>query len=351
MYEFKDECKECNSGFFKNENNVCTKYPQLENCIKTNESKSECLECAFGYFLTANKICLQTQKLKNCKDFDNKANMCKECFIRFDLDSENSCQPDNCFEYDKELKCKRCNDNFALNEDTKKCKFFENNKCITFSGKNTRCTLCKKNYYLNPDSGYECFAVNHVENCDYYVENENLCEKCNDSFLLIDGKCFEKILECTDYNEKGLCIKCKNDKPPINSICIDKNTQIGVMKTQYPKIIEEGKEEEKDIYKTFNGVFSILFVLSLIIIMCFVLKFMKLCCFKDDSIENGGNAFSNNSKKYIDSKTTVHFESEKKDKTATNLRSKSNDQNYQADFNNEEEVELSIIKEDKRDNP
>ena len=341
LQKSKDECQECFTGSFKDENNVCVKYPKLENCIKSNKSKSECVQCAFGYFLAANKTCVQTDMPEHCKDFDIETNQCRECFKGFDLDLGNLCQIDNCEEYDHEVRCRRCKDSFALNQDTKKCKYLRNNKCLVFDRRRTRCTLCREGYYSNKDSGFVCYQVNEVENCEKYVENENLCEQCRDSFVLHQSRCIRKIDHCVEYGEDEYCTKCKVGKFLFESSCLDEKYYTWFWNKYMRRMME--KEEKLDIYQII--MLSVLLALVLIFTICFILKKKKLCCFKDENNGNDALPPKRNQDQNMFSLKTLPESSETIPMTKTHSRKNSSDLKFAINLSNKEEVEMQDLEE------
>ena len=176
---------------------VCTKYSFHFNCSKLSVSKDECIECSRQYSLTANKTCVQTLIPENCKHVHThpQTSQCIECFKGFDLDSENAYLPDNCQQYDEQLRCTRCKYEFALDRVT--CEYLKKSNCLITE--ENRCTLCREGYYSNEDSGHTCYQVKRVDDCTRYKQNQNLYEQCRDSFTFHDQKCILSINYFRDY--------------------------------------------------------------------------------------------------------------------------------------------------------
>lgn len=97
-----------------------------------------------------------------------------------------------------------------------------------------RCTACKANFTLNSVSG-KCvcntISVFGVEACAACYKsipnclqcNQTACNQCETYYHLENGRCVRdecSIFACTECNERGQCIACKENSFLLNNVCV-----------------------------------------------------------------------------------------------------------------------------------
>ncbi len=174
-------CDSCEEGFYPDENGGCS---STENCEVSY--LGECVKCGENYILYDNKT---------------KTNFTKEC--KSLLDSEEYM---NCKEIDfRKGVCKKCEDDFFLNGEDKKC--IETQFCdVSSFGK---CDKCKKGYYLDHSDGRKCKTKKDKKNSDLFycseTEDGKSCSKCQDGYYFdLEDKCAQ-----TNYCSKSIKSRCQ----------------------------------------------------------------------------------------------------------------------------------------------
>ena len=163
----------CPLGTYAYHNNTC--LPCIEGCERCNStSPLQCEQCEYGYYLyitnTNNNVCIRK---------------CPEGYI------------------EHERKCLKCGMYCS------KCKH-DNTQCCTVCphGKykqNCNCVDdCSYGYYADNGECHKC----HETNCAICSKKGKHCEKCNDNYVLLNGKCH--LAPCPEgyTNKDGICHKC-----------------------------------------------------------------------------------------------------------------------------------------------
>ena len=120
--ENEELCKECDIGYFPDENGGCS---LTENCIISY--KGECLQCKDNYILIGNKNYDNNSPIKLCKPKNS--------------DDLLHC---NSIRYDKGI-CQGCEEGYYLTSYDQKCTKIENCGYAYFGV----CKSCKEYYYLD----------------------------------------------------------------------------------------------------------------------------------------------------------------------------------------------------------
>ena len=222
-------CQECEQGYKLNNNNKCIKNDEKEeekdeeNCILgieekctscSNEigKKNECQECNKGFYLptdrSKNTQCESCKKLKNCASCSGTLNspVCDKCEVGFKLIG-NECKEILCerginekcifcnMEKDKKEECLSCNEGYFLPEnaeDKTKCVKCSLEGCKTCSGdiNNEKCIECYNYPYMINGEIKTCnnCKIGSGENC-LSCDEHNKCKTCNKGYKLLDGKC------------------------------------------------------------------------------------------------------------------------------------------------------------------
>lgn len=245
---FEDKCiSQCPAGTFEytDDNNKTTCKPCGPNCTNCT-SFTECKECVDGQVVFEGKCidncpsgyvevgescvpCADSNCIVCCSLNINNCKQCKDEFILFNKKCIEDC-PEGYYANIETNSCDKCDDT---------CK-----DCNT-SGE---CTDCKSNLYFSEGTfhcepcvephiivGSECKTCK-VENCDKCIIDDNTCDVCHGTFVLIDGKCVQNCppetfkvgqecincgsncLECSNENN---CNKCEEFKVILNGQCVD----------------------------------------------------------------------------------------------------------------------------------
>jgi hypothetical protein len=202
---------------------------------------------------------------------EEREDKCGECSFGFVFDLEGACVKDRCIAYGTQRVCVECEPDYAVERDSKKCVFLENNTCKVWDQGNQKCLICREKFYLNEDAGDECYKVNEIENCSAYKDNLNECRECEVGHTLQNGKCFESIEYCLEYLDSGQCAHCEEGKELLNSTCFNEDCVNTVFQKQLPKF-----KLYQNLLFVFVGV-SILLILLIIVLVLFI---FKCCCFK-----------------------------------------------------------------------
>ena len=222
-------CQECEEGYIL-KNNICEKKENIvslnddeescslgidEKCVschKEKGKKNECEECNNGFYLPTdsdkNTKCESCKKIKNCESYSGTLNSpkCQKCEIGYKLISnecvEILCQKgmnEKCLhcnmERDKKEECLSCNEGYFLPEnaeDKTKCEKCSLEGCKTCSGElnNEKCLECNGYPYIINGEIKTCndCKVGSGENC-LSCDKNNKCKTCNKGYKLVDGKC------------------------------------------------------------------------------------------------------------------------------------------------------------------
>ena len=222
-------CEECEKGYVLNNNNLCIKEGEQgsnqneESCILGIEEKcvscknevgkkNECQECNKGFYLPTDKSkntqCESCKKIKNCASCSGTLNapICDKCEVGFKLIS-NECKEILCergmnekcvhcnLEKDKKEECLSCNEGYFLPEnaeDKTKCVKCSLEGCKTCSGdvNNEKCIACYNYPYMVNGEIKTCnkCKIGTGDNC-LSCDDNNKCKTCNKGYKLVDGKC------------------------------------------------------------------------------------------------------------------------------------------------------------------
>ena len=226
-FENYNKCKICLPNFFLDSDKTCKPYPKdnIQNCYKYKDS-SHCSECNQGYYLTSSQeICKIDEEIENCEEYNPKSKngtnctLCKQAFYL----SSNSCLErsnkniTNCKDYSQiSDKCLICKDSFKITSDGLKCLDFIKHcflyETTTSSTANHQCLKCNQGYYLT-----DSFCLKGIKNdCSIFENNDNICNKCDNTFYLDDDKNCVKhkdITSCDEYEgfRKDECDICNNN--------------------------------------------------------------------------------------------------------------------------------------------
>lgn len=274
----KDECYECERGYYKLEG-ICKKCIKgCSYCINENE----CEYCLSGYELTKEKSCILTQKYdfnislyNKYKNELNKIDISKENNIKINLSkftSLSECDQNCEICYDNIGKCIKCKNNFILINN--KCKIKNRNLSICWEPNCKTCfsvqscDVCIVGYLRDKGKCIkidECYIDDeNCSSCDY--NNHYICKKCKDNYELINGKCFPYIC----WNDKH-CKNCHN-----NHICSECDIGYGhysgssSTRCEKLKIINSSSSSSKRI----NPIFLIIGIC----IGAFIVIILVVCC-------------------------------------------------------------------------
>ena len=202
---FKDECKSCFSGFFKDASNTngCTKNTQVSNCAVYSKSMDSCDLCESHYYLEDKHKCTSVDSpVINCKRYSNK-HECLKCFENYFLQN-NVCSKGNinfCDEYDNESTCKLCKDQYFLEDNT--CKEHDSDLfCDQYHINKNECESCPDEYQLSQEK--KCEEINH---CDILAEDLNSCIQCSKEYFL-----HSQTKKCTERTNQT----CKSFRPDLD---------------------------------------------------------------------------------------------------------------------------------------
>ena len=216
-------CKECDIGYFQDENGGCS---TTENCEISY--RGECLKCKNNYVLIGPKnyyqsindypkICksLDSEDLKNCKSFSYDRGKCLECNDGFFFTSQDrKCiKEPNCAK-SSYGNCLYCNQGYYLNKKTQKCEKAEKDIFIDckISNDGTKCDECINGYYF--DQKGKCIF------CNYCADGgEYRCNQCIEGYYLTfyGGICTPEENCYSGREDLGVCTQC------VTNYCIDLN--------------------------------------------------------------------------------------------------------------------------------
>ena len=256
IYLNEEKCLECESEFILNENNSeCGKINFIDNCVGYGNLK--CSECDADFFYNEN---LYLGKILNSQENFNWAFFEKSGFrlefFRTEMELCSKKTLSNCVFFKDFNKCKKCEENYFVNEDEGCSKNPDPVIDNCFIYKNSlECEFCDKGFYLKSSS--DCEKNIEIINCLDYSRNSNLtkCESCQKDFYLENNECKKRsnIIEfCLLYKlEKDSCEFCQENKILINQglICAD---QIGNCLEYYSTKNECKTCKEKHILKNKN---------------------------------------------------------------------------------------------------
>ena len=204
----KNECYQCNRGYYKKENK-CNKCINGCSYCLNNE---KCEYCLSGFELTKEKKCIFTNKL----DFNNTLyNIRKQNLIKIDISKESNITINlselsnfnkyipNCELYDENKgKCIKCNNYFSL----------INNKC------ESNILNKRKLDYCNIPNCISCYYKRIFQ--FYYYYDEIFCRTCFPGYHIVYTGCVE---DCSDFcllcSVKGICLKCESWTKLIEGKC------------------------------------------------------------------------------------------------------------------------------------
>lgn len=152
--------------------------------------------------------CLKCDKENNCVfcDFSKR--------YKLNLESKN-CEIDSsqedCEYMDPFGKCKFCDKDFYLENNSKKCVEVPENSlidnCLYYTS-SIACEKCRRNFYLQGNTCQEIEKT--IENCEFYL-TQNICLDCEVNYIVsIDGKtCIESpnASNCSNYSRLN-CLEC-----------------------------------------------------------------------------------------------------------------------------------------------
>jgi len=264
-YENDGKCKECTNGYKPNDNkDGCV--IEMEHCTKVNNN-GDCIECESDYRLSNNNICYQ--KIDNCQLYEENSGNCRQCNegYAFEENDRLNCKDISLFEeyyskdnklsyfkcdgnngesiqfckkcnYNSELICNECQDNYILKDEENNICYskttFENDKkyyyedllhiktCSKTINKceecekidnNIKCTKCEDGYYFVDEDYYNCKSLGQITPIEEFYKESNQFYSCGNIK-------YNSIENCRNCNNKNSCSLCKDQYTFINN---DKN--------------------------------------------------------------------------------------------------------------------------------
>ena len=224
----KRKCMNLNDlsiGYYKNKENSIY-YKCIDNCVEC-DNNSECKNCDFGFILL-NKKCFA--EIEHCENYNNDNGNCIKCEIKYKVKKEDyTCEigSEGCEIYDFDSNtCSQCEENFRLSNINQLCyKIIEN--CKNY-GNDELCSECNTGYALEGNNKENCKeksfftdefftkdneityfrcgdkdneGVEHCNNC-LYINNEVICNKCSNEYILIDEETDKCYLKEDYYNNR-----------------------------------------------------------------------------------------------------------------------------------------------------
>ena len=185
------------------------------DCVKKESSLKNNIE--YDYTIRT------SQDINTDEDYTNEA---------YELDTEGKC-PQFCSQCDEDCECIKCGNEYGIvyNEQDKKiCKsqselssgYYKENeiyyKCLEHCSKctdNTSCEECNSEYAFEKDNHYICYPKSMFDNSNYYTkDNGKSYYNCN--YIANGIKGIENCNECIYQNNELLCKKCTNGYIVVN---------------------------------------------------------------------------------------------------------------------------------------
>ena len=230
------KCIECSNNYYLGLDSRCS---SVNHCIYSN-LYHDCLECDTNYYLNLeNNTCMLDDGIfKNCKLSNDNGNKCHLCKDNYYLSGSDNLCYDNTdtsnifykclFTDENGEKCMQCVDNYFLGIGDYLCS--KNQGCI-YSKNENECIKCTDGFCLDLSSG-KCKENNMIWEeeekiyfkCNYTNEEGTKCEECIDDYIVNEnGLCFNNNNStCEEYNDDGICIKCKDGYPgDFRSYCLN----------------------------------------------------------------------------------------------------------------------------------
>ena len=222
-YSYKDECEECEDGYYYNVNDKkCIETDKYNEHCK-NGNTYNCLNCKEGFYLLHKEnICVSNKEKGQfymCTESSFYGDLCIHCEKDYFLGLDYKCSNiTGCVKSENGNKCNECNMYYCLDLPTRNCvnnkivkseekKFYY--KCNKTDEDGEECEVCINGYSLNKNG----LCVND-KGCKEKDEEEESCKTCNNNFCL--NKEFECVatdnkncLECNDILDFNKCTKCK----------------------------------------------------------------------------------------------------------------------------------------------
>jgi hypothetical protein len=220
----KDLCEECESlstkHFRNQENQLCEKYTEIDNCKEYKDDSDKCKTCKEGYFLEG-EICRNNPEgIPDCEIYASKE-MCQKCMPGYYIQNHICMEPKkpipHCHYYSSELFCAECSPTFILTSDFK-CEKTLTQGCKTWSDANN-CATCPGNNVLKKNNmNHNICAPSMIENCKEPVGSAGgvTCKLCETGYFLSEEhtKCVwpkSLIDNCREYSDHGVCSRCEDN--------------------------------------------------------------------------------------------------------------------------------------------
>lgn len=183
------DCEKCDSGYYYNKTHQeCLQFPDgIAGCVHYS-AKNVCTKCDSQHYLDSGKCVTVENPIEGCLGYAG-AQVCGECENGRVL-VENQCKTTsltNCVDFENELLCRICAENFILDPTNKTCANSNILNCkIAQKGDPNTCTECQRGYLLSPDNTSCNFPKVDIRNCLDY-ESEVKCKTCRDGFILSEN--------------------------------------------------------------------------------------------------------------------------------------------------------------------
>ena len=216
LYENLTTCKKCNQGYYLKANYLCVKVSPVLNCSEYgSESVDECKLCQKGFYLNSPTNCeKRISSIINCNVYEFDSLDCKLCETGFIATGSACvkkivrCLPDFHSVVSGSAICDKCQEGYYRFDD--KCMPGTILYCLEYQlDLVDTCKLCVQGKFLKNNI---CVSQTPIGNCDDYSQIEGYCNKCSDTFFLLENKKKCKavidIVNCEEWHSINLCKRC-----------------------------------------------------------------------------------------------------------------------------------------------
>ena len=110
---------------------------------------------------------------------------------------------DNCQECQNGYECEECADSYIIYN---KICVIEIDHCTSYEN-NGQCIECEEGYKVKVG---ENICERGTAGCQTFDAENNVCTKCEEDYILINGICYREILYCEHYTDIGECSQCSS---------------------------------------------------------------------------------------------------------------------------------------------